>query len=398
MKSILLIGALALSLAANVWLVSSRAPSAPASSPLSATAPTADSTKSVPSQTTASPEKAVTWSSLHAGEDITKLVAGLRTAGFPASLIQRIALAQLNQQLAARRKQIYDADAGPLWKRSGPTQEQALALRSLDLQNRTLLQSMGLDPFTPEEMAGLVRQWSYLPQAKMLPLEKLNKDYDDLIDQLFGKNRPSRDSDLEAQLKLLNEEKRRDLAALLTPEELEEYDLRNSRAGTFVRSMVQLLDVSDADYRALFRIVQASDLAHPRPLGVPSSEQFEEQVAASTAMRHKIRAYLGDERFLKFLAAPNSDSEGLVRFATANPGVTVDQIFGLLDAQYSLARDTQKPGQSPEERQASINKWAADYRTKLAEQIGSDRLNALAKGNYGQLSMFLKREAPPPKN
>ena len=82
--------------------------------------------------------------------------------------------------------------------------------------------------------------------------------------------------------------------------------------------------------------------------------------------------------------------------------MTVDQIVGLLDAQGALSsamtRATRQSNLTFEERRSARAKAVAEYRAKLADQIGADRVNALRKGNYGQLSMFLKLDVPPPKN
>ena len=398
MKSLLLFGALALSLAANVWLVSTRQPSSSSSVPPPEKTAAAKSNR--PPTTAAA--NAVTWDSLHKGNDLPALVAGLRAAGFPPDLVRRIVVAQLNEQFAARRKRIFDNSTMPFWKPSAPNAEQSLALRTVNDEIRATLVSLEIDPDSAETKANRLQRYGNISPGKIYSLDKIILDYSDLINQLYSTNSPAQGPAVDAQRKLLEAEQRKDMAALLTPAELEEYNLRNSNASHVARSAVQNMNVSEDEYRAIFRAVQAKEQAHPIVYGVQTADMLDAQAAASREMLSRFRSTLGDERFLKYLNNPYSEFRDIANFASNNPGLSVDQIVGLLDAQGSLnsamIRANRKPGQTNEDWQLAVAKVAAEYRAQIAAQIGADRLDAFVKGNYGQLSMFLKREAPPPKN
>lgn len=397
MKTFLLFGALALSLAANVWLASSRGmevlpPFSPKAAP---------PTQIFPVQPTGSAERAITWTSLQAdGDDLPKLVAGLRAAGFPGEVVRAIAATQINLRATVRRNQIYNPFAVPFWKATVPTPAQMMKLRALTEEGQAALTSLGLEPLSQTELAVQHRRYGNLPGAKIAQLEKISLDYADMLSVAAKKENRISGVSFEEQRQLLNIEQRKDLVALLTPAELAEYDLHHSGNAAVLGNHLQEIDVSEDEYRALFHILQLQDQAHPVRLGLQTPEMLEDLVVAQHELHQQLLSTLGNERFLKYLSADSSYRD-LASFAETGTEINGDKILALLDLQNALnsalGRATQQPGQTPEDRRFAANQVRAEFRARLAAHLSPEQLTSFLKGNFGQMSFVLRSDMPPPK-
>src|SRR5690606_8329296 len=73
------------------------------------------------------------------------------------------------------------------------------------------------------------------------------------------------------QLRFLQEEKRRDLESLLSPEELRAYDLRNSPTAQQLRWKMTKMNATEAEYLQIFDLQQNFDAlySHNTPFAEP---------------------------------------------------------------------------------------------------------------------------------
>jgi hypothetical protein len=103
---------------------------------------------------------------------------------------------------------------------------------------------------------------------------------------------------LMRQLALLEREKRVDLAAVLTPEELEELDWRESATGRRVEWRLGNT-ATEEQRRAVFRLQRAFDRQFADPVATdPAGEAARTREGARERTRARIHAVLGDELFL----------------------------------------------------------------------------------------------------
>lgn len=116
-----------------------------------------------------------------------------------------------------------------------------------------------------------------------------------------GETFPGSSHTLLRQLALLEREQHADLAAVLPPRELEELELRETRAGQRVSLRLGSTAATDVQRRAVFRLQRQFDLRH----GAATDATPQAVSARETARREleeHVRGVLGDALFAKWNA------------------------------------------------------------------------------------------------
>lgn len=240
------------------------------------------------------------------GSELKNLVRRAQEAGFPAEVVQAIVRAAVHREFAERRARLWRAT--PYWKPADMA-----AIYDLDAQEqrrvRAIMGSAGVE--APDEHAQRERLYGRIPPEKIEQVEKLARDYDELVAKFNRENADNFGEDQRAALRLMREERERDLAALLTPEELDDLVARRSEASTAVMQVASAFEMSEVEFRAL---VAAEEHFNARldPLA-PDLSGPRKYVEAKDAQLAEIRRVLGPERFEKYLEA----TEPVYRFAKA---------------------------------------------------------------------------------
>ena len=256
-RVLLLIG----SLAANAVLVALLVIRTPTSATASSVPPT-------PASVAPRPIPVSSWSAF-AGSTDSATIARLRSEGFPAGVIRAIVTSMLSERFAARRAALPTAHPWPFW-RDGyyPGRQEIVdpaglaARRALDNEySAALEQLLGNDALaaTPEEMVRRRNTYGDLSPEKIRRLEAVNRDYADLRRQVQDETRGIVFPEDQAKYDLLEQERRADLAAMLTPAELEAYDLRSSPAAQNIRGQLNAFNPTEAEFKALYQVQLAYD-------------------------------------------------------------------------------------------------------------------------------------------
>lgn len=310
--------------------------------------------------------------------DFKDVVAELRAAGLPDSLVRMVVQAAVGEDFARRQRAIFDFSSVPYWREPTPTPEQNKAIRALDRERRALLADLGLPP-SPFEQAVRQRQFGGLPEAKAAALEKIQQDYNDLRMELYSQ-RQGRNEDRMAQERLLREEQQRDIDALLTPAEKMEWEVRTSSASANLRRQLREVEVTEEEFRSLFAAQRTYEqVTQPGgmfPQGRRSADQQEAALDAWDAQQAELRRVLGDDRYRKAaLAGANSFAPQLNAFLEARPQIGADQMVAILRLPQAimaeLTRATDVPGVSSDERRVRMTAVQDRYRAELTQLLGA---------------------------
>lgn len=167
-------------------------------------------------------------------------------------------------------------------------------------------------------------------------------------------------------------EERKELEALLTPEELFEYELRKSPTANKVRAALSSLDVTEAEFRVVFAVEHAGgagamNMANAmdpkRPLSDP----------AVAAYREKLRAALGAERYaeLEIVSEPSNQRVALLMKRLNLPISTLVEANsirnGIVERAKAVARNTSL---TPEQQKSQYQSLAAEAKTALSHKLG----------------------------
>jgi hypothetical protein len=218
-----------------------------------ASAPTVNRKLETVNSTTFDPH---TLAQLFANDDTHALIQYLHEKNIPADIIRSIARARLDQQFAARRAALEDPPP-PFWRKYSKLPQSSPNLNrraeKLVLEDEYQAALKDLTAGLPlDRSAAVRREFGDLSDAKIAQIQAINKDYGDMRAQLRADMNGVTLSGDQAQLDLLNTEQRADLAKVLTPDELRDYDLRSSPAAAQVQNRIQYFGASEAEYTALY--------------------------------------------------------------------------------------------------------------------------------------------------
>jgi hypothetical protein len=237
------------------------------------------------------------WAQLSSAE-LPVLVQRLREAGFPPHVIRAIVSGQLGSAYLAKRRQLDpEGETRPFWREGNRRPEANVELRKLGKEHRQLMRDLlGEEDDAPYRSANYEARVAFLPPEKATAALKIIREFDDKRQDIFAAGyMPAADRE---KLNAVTKAQHDALAALLTPQELEEYDLRFSNVADNLRYQLLAFDTNEAEFRTIFRIQQTyTDRAGGSfysPGG--NQEQMRQRRELQKQMNDEIVAALGKER------------------------------------------------------------------------------------------------------
>lgn len=405
--------ALGLSLAANAALVTTFAlrsndSSAPATQGLFNSAPpgqTGSPTKASP-KASFEPTNEV-WSSLQAS-DPTTTVANLRNAGFPEQVVRAIAVALIDARYEQRQRQLLNPDQPltPFWEvrgsllRTDPeTQAQMRELSREKQQN--LIALLGELPLDDRARYYLRRRFGNLPTEKLTELMQIESDYNDLTAQVRQGASPFRTMPWDReQLDYIEQEKQADIAALLTPKELELHELYGSRSANSLRSKLGETSVTESEFRELFEFQKAFDETFDISRGIPSPDVMRTRRSAEEELNQRYRTILGDERFAEIQRNQNNDYRAASSVAEhfKLPAENAAAVYELAQDMEQRGRALQSNRELPsEQRDAQLRGLGREASARLDELLTTEGAQAYRESGAAARWLNLLEPRPPPR-
>ena len=306
----------------------------------------------------------------------------LRSLGLPEEWVRAAVRAHIETPRLAKQRAYLAAQASqPWWRGLRPdalTADQTRELRELRKAERTELARL-LGPagtVTSEE----VERFAYLPEDKAAKLAALHRDYMELRREVpIDADAPVNREQSQQREKLLKAEYERDLAALLTPEEREEFDLRTSNAAHSIGRNAKYFSATPEEFRAIYDTQKAYYDTMTAMEGTLFTERGQIMRAALEKQQAGMKTLLGAERYAQWQQSSRDEYRALVelqrRFSL--PPATVAAV-GALPRQISEEglRITGDRERKPEERLAALRALADDARERVRRVLGADLGNA----------------------
>jgi hypothetical protein len=398
---------IALSLIANlalgaVWLW--RTPSA-APAPAATTAPSSAATPATtaPVPPTASAALAPqNWTQLNTTND-AEFVARLRAEGFPPHLMRMLAYQRVRERHAEAYRKFQPSADYPYWRRSmfqfdTMTPEERRGRRELDRQvGEEVRQLLGenADPASEYQRANRARLYGDLPVEKIDQLTAINADYGDISRMLREKTAGITLPEDREQLAAVERERRADLAKVLSPEELREYDLRSSPSANQVRNRLRYFEPTEEEYRALTALQLDFDATFPPNIG-PSQELQRRRSEGMAEFNAQVKALLPPDRYAEYEIKTDSAYGQIARtVAEHNPSadpVAVMTVQRDLAQRFNALRNNRDLPAAT--RNAQLDALAAEANARMGEVLGPNALKAF-KSVGSPINSLLNR--PPPK-
>jgi hypothetical protein len=336
---------------------------------------TADATASVDGKT---------WASLNTA-DIHALVARLRAAGFPPAVIRAIVTREINESFKARREQLLPSrEDRPFWQTNGPglngyDPKYFAAMRDLAREQGKLLKDVLGDDLNAGDTLNdnQRRRFGDLPPDKIEQIQRLNQDYNDLRNEVSMASRGIILPEDRQKLAMLDQERRADLAQILSPQEMEDYLMRTSPTTARLRNTLTAFNATEAEFRAVYQAQQSFDEKYNIQTmgGGFTPELVKERQAAQAQTNEQIKAVLGDERYADYVRASDREFQQLNRLTqqASLPDTAAVQVYNLRDQTFKESgRIYEDPALNGEQKRAALQALGQSARAQITSTLGDD--------------------------
>ncbi len=325
------------------------------------------------------------WHSLVDGATDEEFVARLRREGVPPRVIRAWIKERLWKDYAERCKTFgLDPPPVPYWLGENPVDDaeiQRRVRRSVLAQETTekLRKLLGADLYClPGDDAYDKREQLYgdLSLERITGLEAINDDYEALVYLVGTTSYGTPYSEIRTQLKFLEEQRRADIARLLTPSELEQYEWRSSTTAKDLQSDLGYFNATEAEYIAMYEVRRAFDERYGTERS--TREERERRYAAYRELGTAYEAVLGSQRFADFQLMSDYrlgelkgwvESNGLPR----ERALEITRILRGADERFNALRESRDL--EYKHRSAELGTLLAETAQRIGGVVGEDKLD-----------------------
>ncbi len=319
------------------------------------------------------------WSEIES-TDYRQYIANLRAVGCPEQVIRDIIVADVNQLFASRIQAIWQPRNKAYWQKYGgdpPSPEQLKQLTAIEKEKSGVVQELlgfkpsqqGLTDTLHLQLHGSEQQLLFLsPEKREAALKALaDGDFETKEMELYNRNRYSPGDE-----KKLFDEKTKLLAGVLTPEEREEFKLRNSQMAQTLRTELEYFDCTVEEFKQLYAArEQEVD-------GKNSRFDLLNRMAAT----EEVRKLFGDERAKEFERVTDVFYMNTRRSAEEQ-GIPLETI----EAAWRVTRDVRTAADAAEknsalsvdERKQQVQALRQQAEAKLIELLGDKASRAVRR-------------------
>ncbi len=270
---------------------------------------------------------------------------------------------------------------GKWWRRSGIG---TLASEQL-LQARRELSDAMIAAFGDDLGIGGIDQnrLAFLPEEKRDKLRAILEDYSELMAKFGTQGGPQLASDRE-KLKLLNAERDRDIAALLSPAEFADYQMRNSPSAQALMNRYGDGIASEDEFKKLYALQKAFDDQFPAESfnGRVSPDLMKARSEAALQLQADMRAAVGDDAYATLRRASDSDLKSVDALVSrlSLPADTTDRVAALRDSYSAESQKIMADATIPfPQRRDQILALAAHAKADLTGALGAEAAEAYAQ-------------------
>lgn len=347
-------------------------------------------------------QRADIWRSLQS-DDLPALVANLRAAGFPDPQARAVVASVLGARYEAKRRALLGAeDVPPFWKArpagAGLDPAKQAELRTLAREQRDQLKRLfGAEAEGEESRFYQQRLYGPLPPDKLEGVARIAGDYAELTGQIQTDAGGMLLPEDRENLAMLEQEKRKDLAALLTPAELELYDLYSSGTATTLRRNLASFNPTEAEFRAIFALQRDFDEAHGRNslsttmLGLLDERSMQDRTSSIQKLNEQVRAALGDARYQEYQRAQDPGYRVAARIAERYRLPAENAV-----AVYALQKEAQQRLVSLRGDREAAAGYLRETSARLQQLLGPKGVEAYRQSTGSLWLRSLDRMATPP--
>ena len=343
------------------------------------------------------------WAQLESA-DFKEYIARMRTFGVPEKTIRDIVITEVRKLYAPRMAALRPPKAAnpKYWERNnyyGPygsmAKNQRNQLEALQKEEQDLVKSLlGENVYTEMAKASGTRDYWELQLGPLTADQK--KQVGEIIQQfqesksdIYQKANGYVDMDTQADIKALDKKFRDKLATVLTPEQVENYELQSSDIANNMRFQLGAFDPNEEEFRSIYQYTQAMDDLKSGDSDNPTSADMQMQLQQQKALEATLAQSLGPDRMKEYKLLDDYAFQNL-----SQAGVSMDSIMKVADMKQQAEKAAQQirdnSSLTPDQRTAALKEIRAATQDSLAGVLG----NRQAKAYVGNGGWWLRNLGP----
>jgi hypothetical protein len=224
------------------------------------------------------------WSEVES-QDYKEYIARLRSVQCPEETIRDIIVADINKLYAPREapfKLVVEApeDSSGDWHADRPRRqanfERRKQLHAIQKEKNALLKELlgielPLEPLRGRDNRNyemFEAAFNALPAGKRDVVREIQEGYWQMSDALKDKYEHQRTPEYLVEYRRINDERKAKLEAVLTPGELEDYDMHHSNVARNLQSSLDGFNPTEDEFRTIYRIRKAVEEPHGGLIGI----------------------------------------------------------------------------------------------------------------------------------
>jgi hypothetical protein len=322
-----------------------------------------------------------TWASLES-PDYKAYIANLRAIGCPEQTIREIITADVNKLYASKFKELRSGHFGLLYWQRPPSQHskeerdrQEKAQQLAKEKSALLTELLGEDTNQLKQREqGFRDHWDrmlgFLPEEKRSVARENHERFERQLQKMYRNS--FQDDEDRKEIRHIQRERSAALAQVLSPEELQRYELNTSQVANQLRHDLDGFNPTEKEFRDLFQLRQAreDDLAHPP----------EQEVDA------QVRSLIGDARFEEYKRAQDQSYKELTRLVSREelPPETAVTVYEMKRAAEDAALSVRRnDALTPEQRKEALRALRTETEASVSAQLGEKGLKSYKRsGGY----------------
>ena len=347
------------------------------------------------------------WHSVES-EDYRQYIANLRSIGCPEETIRDIIIADVNKLFESRRKELVTGGKKfEFWKTgnmfsSVMDPEKLEKQQALAKEKRALLKELlGVEPEEKFEMFAGANPFEsmldFLPTEKQNKVMEMYREAQVKMAKKFQNGAP--DAEDMKEYRSAQKEMEAELAKILTPQELQDFQLRMSQTAMMMRMQLGSFDPNEQEFRDIFKLRKAFDDEYGI-FGAASGDSAERKKYndAKKTLDEQVKTLLGDTRYAEYERSQDWTYQGIAK-VVERQGLPKENAVKVFDMKKTAEEEASKvranKNLTGDQRKEALKGIREETERSMKQVLGDKGFDAYKKQNT---AYWLRNLSPDPKS
>ncbi len=340
--------------------------------------------------------------------DYKTYIANLRALECPEETIRDIIVSDVNKLFAEKMKALRGENFDyKYWKAQRPQNskeefERQKKYRALEKEKTALLKDLlGVDPNKEarKEMGSFdywESMYGFLSEDKKEKARDLQERYQEMQQGIWQRNSGgSMDEDDQKEIDRLRKQQMAEMAAFMTPQELEQYELRASQTASQLRYDLDGFDPNAEEFRQIYRLKKSREEDLAMNNYDPDDKALNDRrQKAQTETDKQVKEFLGEDRYKEYERAKAWEYKELLRL-TERQGLPKESAIAVYDMKKAVEEQATKvrtdKSLTPEQRSEALKAMKIETEKAVAETLGETGFKKYRDRHGGWISNLVPR-------